>query len=93
MHEYEISILNLLKKEKSADPGYLQEKLGLGKDSVLWAVENLSKNGLVKVDRESRKVPVLTEEGKGYLRKFPEEELIIDIYNAGGKQTCRRDKE
>ena len=48
----------------------------MGKDSVLWAVENLSTKGLVKIERESKKVPTITEEGRRYLKKFPEEELV-----------------
>ena len=92
MHEYEISILNLLKKQKIASPDYLQENLGLGKDSVLWAIENLSKSGLVKVDRENSKVPILSKEGKEYLNKFPEEELIISIHRAGGSQSLSQIK-
>jgi len=92
LHEYEISILNLLKKQKIASPDYLQENLGLGKDSVLWAIENLSKSGLVKVDRENSKVPILSKEGKEYLNKFPEEELIISIHRAGGSQSLSQIK-
>ncbi len=87
MHEYEISILNLLKSRKTADLDYIQKSLNIGRDSVLWALENLSQSSLIKIDRETRKIPKLTEEGKGYLEQFPEEGLVKSLYKAGGSTT------
>lgn len=84
MHEYEIAILNLLKKQKSTDLEYLQSSLNLNRDSILWAIEELSKNGMIKIDRESGKVPKLTDEGRKYLHQFPEEELITGLQKSGG---------
>ena len=87
MHEYEISILDLLKKSKSADLNYLQSNLDISKDSISWALENLSKNGLIKIERINKKVPKLTEEGKRYLKQFPEEEIVRSLYKSGGSDT------
>lgn len=84
MNEYEISILNLLKKERSAGIGRLQDALNMNRDTVLWAVENLSINSMVKVERESRKEVKLTNEGSNYLKMFPEEELVANLYKSGG---------
>jgi phenylalanyl-tRNA synthetase alpha chain len=86
LHEYEISILNLLKKQKSADLDYLESSLNLNKDSVSWAIENLSKSGMITLERESSKTPKLTEEGKRYLKQFPEEELVASANKAGGSK-------
>ena len=83
MHEYEIAILNLLKKQKSADFDYLQGNLSMGRDSLLWAVENLGKDGLVNIERESSKAAMLTAEGINYLKRFPEQELVTAIGKAG----------
>ncbi len=84
MHEYEIAILNLLKRQGSADLEYLQDSLKMGRDSAMWAIENLSRQDFVKVERESSKTPHLTAEGKRYLNLFPEEELIATLSKKGG---------
>jgi phenylalanyl-tRNA synthetase alpha chain len=84
LHEYEIAILNLLKKQRNADLDYLQGNLGIGKDSVVWAIENLSKAGMVKVDKENTKELRLSAEGKKYLKQFPEEELVLAVQKSGG---------
>jgi len=84
LHEYEIAILNLLKKERSAAFDGLQGSLGIARDSLLWAIENLSKEGLVKIDKESSKVSKATAEGAKYLKHFPEEELVLSMDKAGG---------
>lgn len=84
MHEYEIAIINLLKKQKVSDVDSLQERLNIGRDSLLWALENLSSSGMVKLNRESRKMPKLSDEGKQYLKQFPEEALAKELYASKG---------
>lgn len=84
MHEYEIAILNLLKKHKSMDPDSIQSSTGIERGSLLRALENLSESGFVKIERESNKVPKLTEEGKKYLKQFPEEELVKHLDDSKG---------
>jgi len=85
LHEYEIRILNLLKARKAADIDSIMQRSRLGKDTALWALENLASKGLVSIEREHEHVPRLTEEGKGYLNGFPEERLAVKVSKLGGK--------
>jgi phenylalanyl-tRNA synthetase alpha chain len=87
LHEYEIAILNLLKKQKSMDLEGIQSALGIERNSLLRALENLSENGLIKIERASSKVPKLTNEGKKYLKQFPEEELVKYLDNSKGSDS------
>lgn len=87
MHEYEISILNLLKKKRSSDPEDLQSTLNLSRDSVLWAVENLNRQGFLKISKDYQKSAKLSEEGRKYLKQFPEEALVLSLYKNGGKSS------
>ncbi len=48
----------------------------MGKDSVLWAIEQLSKTGSIKVSRGTSVAISLTAEGKRYISEFPEEALV-----------------
>ncbi len=88
MHEYEINILNLLKKQKTTDFNYLQSNLNISKDSILWAIENLSKAGMIKIERESSKAIKLTDEGNDYTKQFPEEKLVTNLSKSGGSATA-----
>jgi phenylalanyl-tRNA synthetase alpha chain len=85
LHEYELAILNLLKKQKSIDFNHLQETLNISNDSVLWALGNLSKNKIVKVEKDDIKTARLTEEGKNYTKLFPEEEFVRGLSKSGGE--------
>lgn len=85
MHEYEISILNILKKRKASTPEELEDSLSIGRDTITWALENLSSQGFVKISRDSTKTAKLSDEGKKYLKQFPEEELVASFYKSGGK--------
>ncbi len=68
------------------------QSLSIGKDSFLWALENLSSAGAVKLIRDQSVATKITEEGKGYLAGFPEERLASALYNSGGKQETRKIK-
>ena len=84
MHEYEIKLLNALKEKKEESLGALVKGIGLPQDAIMWAAENLSKSGAVKIERKSEKRVSLTDEGKKYLHQFPEEALITKIVDSGG---------
>lgn len=80
MHEYEIKILNALKSLKSSDLSKLAESTGLEGDKAMWAVENLSKAGLVKISRREEEALKPTKEGKEYADGLmPEEELLRKV--------------
>ncbi len=81
LHEYEIEILKLLKGQKSATPSRLEEQLKLGKDSVVWALENLAKSNAVSITRKSTYGIEISKEGKSYLKQFPEESLVKALGN------------
>lgn len=75
MHEYEIAALRTIKKAGSIDFKELLASAGIEKDKLLWAIENLKASGLVEVEKEDEMRLSLTEEGSGYLKIMPEEEL------------------
>ena len=79
MHEYEVEVLKLLKERRKATLPYLEENLKLGKDAIVWALENLAKDGAVAVSRKDYHTAELTDEGKRYLKQFPEEGLLVSI--------------
>ncbi|MGI0100645.1 MAG: phenylalanine--tRNA ligase subunit alpha [Candidatus Micrarchaeaceae archaeon] len=85
LHEYEMAILDLLKKKERAGIDLLQEKTGIGKDSVVWAVENLGNRGMVRIEKDTITTARITDEGTKYLKKFPEEDVILSIYGKGGR--------
>ncbi len=77
MHEYEASVLKVLKSKKETDIEQLCAASGLGKDAVLWAIENLSKDGYVQIVREEVEEYSLTNEGRDYAKQgLPEQNLI-----------------
>ncbi|MDE1865447.1 MAG: phenylalanine--tRNA ligase subunit alpha [Candidatus Micrarchaeota archaeon] len=75
MHEYEIAVLKILKKEKKVDFRELEKASGIDKDRLMWALENLKAGGLVEIQKREEKRYVLTDEGLGYLHGMPEEKL------------------
>ncbi len=83
-------MLNLLKKQGAASFANLQKDLNISKDSILWAMANLSKAGLINVDKESTNTASLTKEARGYLAKFPEETLVSELYGHGAGMPLSR---
>ena len=84
MHEYEAKLLKLLVQKKECDLEYLEEKLDLGKDSVLWAIENLLKLNAITVKRSIVSSISISEEGKSYLAGFPEEDVVKALLKTNG---------
>jgi phenylalanyl-tRNA synthetase alpha chain len=83
LHEYETEILKLLKEEKSASLPGLESRLKLGRDSIVWALENLAKSNAVSIARKSAYGIEMSSEGKGYLKQFPEEALAKALVKGG----------
>jgi len=52
------------------------EEGGMSRDAILWAIENLSKNGLISVRRVDKVEAELSPEGESYVNEFPEEVLV-----------------
>ncbi len=87
MHEYEIAALKLLKKKRRMGLDELQEELGMERDKLLWALENLKAGGFVELDKKEETKNTLTQEGLGYLDMMPEEELA----RAAAKRAVKAD--
>jgi phenylalanyl-tRNA synthetase alpha chain len=75
LHEYEIAVLELLKKKENAELADLSSELQIAKDKAMWAVESLRSAGLVGVERREEERYLLTEEAKSYIDEMPEEAL------------------
>ena len=84
LHENEARILKLLKGSRVAGLDAIEKDLGIDADSALLALENLAESGAVRLSKIKAYDVSLTEEGKRYLKSFPEEELIKSL--SGKKQ-------
>lgn len=83
MHKYEIAILRALKKGDGLSLAEVMEATGLGKDEVLWALQNLAAGGLAEVRKESSEEAALSPEGNDCADKgLPEYVLAKGL--AGG---------
>ncbi len=77
MHRYEKIVLEILKQSGKSDEASLCRKSGLGRDEVLWALENLGQQGLVKLDKSEVEEVSLTDEGLDYQENgLPELNLL-----------------
>ncbi len=85
MHEYENKLLAFLKDNGASSIEEMEAKLGIGNDAILWAIENLSKQGAIAVKRDAESGVWLTDEGKEDLEEFPEERLVKKLERSGNK--------
>ncbi|MDE1825014.1 MAG: phenylalanine--tRNA ligase subunit alpha [Candidatus Micrarchaeota archaeon] len=77
MHRYELAVLKALQSGEMLSLEELVVRSVLGKDAVLWAIENLSGCGAIESRRESHDEAVLTEEGARYAKgSLPESDMI-----------------
>ncbi len=77
LHKYDIMVLRVLHENGSASLDELVERTSLKRDEVLWAIENLGKNGYAEVERSARSEVVLTDEGSRYAADtLPENRLL-----------------
>ncbi len=84
MHVYEEKLLKALKSNGVRKLDELGA-LGMGTDSILWAIENLLKSGAIKVVKSKSYVATITQEGSKDLTLFPEEELVKSLIKSGKK--------
>ena len=83
MHEHETRILKLLKEKRISSLEGIEESLGIDSDAAMWALDGLSKSGAVKVSRVKTYEADIVNEGRDYLKSFPEEELVKSIGKKG----------
>ncbi len=76
MHEYEAKLLGFIAKSSGASMDDIEKGTGLGRDSVLWTLESLSKKGAVSIKKRIAKEIRISDEGKRYAKGFPEEALV-----------------
>lgn len=84
MHRHELAVLNALKASKKLSLQELLKETQLGKDEVMWAVQNLASSKAVEIKKERIEEVALTKEGEEYAVKgLPEQMLVKKI---GAKQ-------
>ncbi len=83
MHEYEVKLLAFLNQRSNSDLQQLEKNLDIGRDSILWAIENLIKLNAISVTREKLSSVSLSEEGERDISGFPEETLVKSIAKGG----------
>lgn len=80
MHRYESAVLAALKKARALSLPELISASNLGRDEVLWAIENLSKSEYVDVKKANSYAVTLSKEGKAYAESMlPEEQLLKEL--------------
>ena len=88
LHPHEIKLLDVLKNfQKGADVTTLSKASGLNPDSVRKAALWAASKGLVRSETETRKIYLLTTEGREWLDKktLPELELCKEISSGARK--------
>ncbi len=82
MHKYESAVLKALGEKNNIDLAELVSLSGIGKDEVMWALENLKSKGLVNVEYADQELIELSDEAKTYVKDgLPEEQLIKRLLN------------
>ncbi len=77
MHKYESLVLKALSEKNNLNMGELTSMSGLGKDEVMWALENLKSKGMAIVEYSEKDTIELSDEGKSYVKDgLPEEQLV-----------------
>lgn len=85
MHRYEVLVLKYLKENGGADIDDLQSSLDIGRDAVLWAVQQLSEKKAVSVKQVEHIGVRLSDEGRADIEAFPEEKVVGAIREHGGR--------
>ena len=88
-----MKVLSLLNGKKEATLEHLEDGLDIGRDQIMWAVENLAKQNAVSVARERSKGVMLTEEGRQDTTEFPEEALVKTLLKSGKKSNMSEIKD
>ncbi len=85
MHKYELAILKSLQSGKSKTPEQLMTEVSLGKDELLWAVENLSNISLIDIEREKELTITFFPEGEVYANSLLPEDSLLEKLKAKQK--------
>ena len=83
MHKYELLVLNILKKHNSITFSELEKKSSLGKDELLWSIENLSNLSLLDLTYKKNNSITLSQEGMLYSKSMLPEDEIINSLQSG----------
>ncbi len=83
VHKYEERVLKILRNGGELSLEELVSKSNLGRDEVLWALENLSKRSALKVERVKKIEIETTEEGKKYAETLLPEEKLLRLLEEG----------
>lgn len=84
MHKYEIAILRALGKGEKLSLKGVMDATGLGKDEVLWALQNLAAGGLAAVRKEEVDEASLSPEGNDCADKGLPESVLARRLAAHG---------
>ena len=77
MHKYESLVLKALSEKNGIGLDELVSLSGIGRDEVMWALENLKDKGMVKVEYSENEKIRISEEGSRYVKEgLPEEQLL-----------------
>ena len=94
MHRYERAILDGLRGKKELGLDELASKAGVGRDEALWALESLSAQGYVELEKEDVIEATLTDEGRDYaMSALPESSLLATLRERTLKVDNLKDKE
>ncbi len=94
MHRYEKAVLEALRKKHPLSLDELAERSGVGRDGMLWAIENLSKERLVEVSRTESSEAILTDEGAHYAASgLPEARLLKRLKEGTVKVSAMQEPE
>ncbi|MCL5428046.1 MAG: phenylalanine--tRNA ligase subunit alpha [Candidatus Marsarchaeota archaeon] len=83
MHRYETAVLSALKGKHKMQLEELMASSGLGRDEVLWALENLASRSCVRVEKAQTHDAELSQEGKEYAESALPEELLLKRLGSG----------
>jgi phenylalanyl-tRNA synthetase alpha chain len=86
LHKYEIAVLRALGKGSRLSLNEVMDTTGLGKDEVLWALQNLAAGGLAEVKREASEEAALSPEGNDCADKGLPERILAKRLTAGPVQ-------
>ncbi len=73
---YEYKVLSFISAHENVDFNEVVKGLGINEDSIRWAIEDLKTKKAITSEEGTKVTYILTEEGKSYLSKFPEEQLV-----------------
>ncbi len=80
MHKYEYAVLRALSENAQAGLDALVSASGIGKDAVMWALENLKGKEMVTIEYGERERILLSDEARDYVKDgLPEEQLLEEL--------------